>query len=451
MENSLDFLEDIQKYLEASEVDSVKNIIEGMHPADIADIMEQLSLDEAISIYLVMDAELAADAIAHLEDDSQKRLLRNLPSDIIASKVIEHMDSDDATDAISWLSEEKRGEVIGAIDDFEHASDIVNLLKYDEDSAGGLMATELVKVNLNWTVQTCLKEISDQAQEVDEIYYVYVVDDNDILKGVLSLKNLILNSTTKTISDIYEGDIQYVRSSAPSEEVAQVMEKYDLVAIPVVDELGVLQGRITVDDILEVVREEAEKDFQMATGISEDVESSDSILRQVRARIPWLFVGLIGGVFGARVISFFEHHDMNAKLAMFIPLIAAMGGNVGVQSSSIVVQGLAANKIDNNSLLIRLLKELGVALVNAVVLSSLIFGYNLLFSDSFALTLSVSISLFSVIIFASVFGTLVPLLLNKIDIDPALATGPFITTVNDIIGLIIYLIIGTNLFEIFPG
>jgi magnesium transporter len=323
-------------------------------------------------------------------------------------------------------------------------------LNYDENSAGGLMAKELITVNENWSITTCLKEMRKQAEDVDAVYYVYVIDDNKVLKGTLSLKKLLLTPINTKIKNIINEDVIAVKADTPSEEVAHIMNKYDLVALPVVDALNRLIGRITIDDVVDVIREEAERDYQLVSGITKDVESTDSAWILTRARIPWLFIGLFGGILAALVMGNYEVElGLFPQMAFFIPLIAAMGGNVGVQSSSIIVQALASNSMGFESIGRKLFKELGVATLNGIVLSVVIFGYNFIFSDSFALTITVSTALFTVIIFASMFGTFVPLILEKFKIDPALATGPFITTVNDIMGLFIYLMIGKMFFNVF--
>lgn len=438
--------------IEAKKSSDILKMMEPLHPADIAEILEEISLEEARFIYLLLDGEVASDVLMQLQDDDRQKLMNSFSSDIISSQFLHHMDSDDAADILGALSEEKRNDVLGKIEDLERASDIIDLLKYDEDSAGGLMATELVKVNENWTVQTCLKEISRQAEDIDEIYYVYVVDDKSVLKGVLSLKKLILNPTSTIISSIYLDEVISVKTDLSSEEVALVMSKYDLVALPVVDSIGILKGRITIDDAVHVIQEEAEKDFQRATGISEDVESSDGLKLQVRARLPWLLVGMVGGLFGARLIGGFDEAlKLYPELAIFFPLIGAMGGNVGVQASSIVVQGLASHKLLSGGLVSKLLKEFSVALVNGLVISLCILSYNLLMDTSLALTVTVSCAIFGVIILASIFGTLIPLVLDKIKIDPAVATGPLITTFNDILGLLIYLLTASYAFEMLKG
>jgi len=359
------------------------------------------------------------------------------------------MDSDDAADVIADLPDERQEEVLQKIKDIEQAGDIVDLLSYDENTAGGLMGKEIVTVNINDGVEDAISEIRKQVEEVDEIYYVYVVNDDFILKGALSLTKLLLASKKTKIKDIYNNDIISVKADMRAEDVANLSDKYDLVSLPVIDNIGRLLGRITFDDLVDVMREEADKDYQMMSGLTQDVEHSDKVWQLTKARLPWLFIGLIGGIFGALIIGLYEEDlSTNASMAFFIPLIAAMGGNVGVQSSSIVVQGLASGSPGFDSTFKKIIKELSVALINAFVLSLVIFFYNFFFASSIALTITVSVSLFIVIIFASVFGAFVPLALNRFKIDPALATGPFITTANDIIGLLIYLIIGATMFAV---
>jgi magnesium transporter len=384
-----------------------------------------------------------------LPEDEREEFIRLMPGEMIARKVIDNMESDDAADLLSELSEEKQEEVLQSIEDVEQAGDIADLLSYDEDTAGGLMAKELIKVYEDWDVAKCFTEIRRQSEDVYEFYYVYVVDKDDVLIGTVTLKKLIIARTTTRIKNIVDTDIISVKTDTPSDEVANLMKKYDLVSMPVVDAIGRLVGRITIDDVVDVIQEEAEKDYQMISGITEDVEHSDNVFVLTRARLPWLIIGLTGGILGSRVISMHESElKISPEMALFFPLIGAMGGNAGVQSSSIVVQGIAAGTIDLQGIAGKLMKEFSVAIINGLILSGLILAYNLLFSDSFALTITVSIALFSVILFASVFGTFVPLILNKFKIDPALATGPFITTTNDIIGLSIYLAVGRLMYGI---
>jgi len=449
IELTREYVDELRGFIENHDDHSALKMMQDLHHADIAEIFVELNTEEAKYLFLLLDPETASDVLVELEEDDRERFLRVLPPDVIASQFIHYMDSDDAADIIGDLSEEKKQEVLLHLEDMEHAGDIVDLLSYDENTAGGLMAKELIRVNENWGVTTCIREMRKQAVDIDEIYYIYVVNDDNILKGILSLKALLLASASTKVKDIYNADIYSVQTDTPSGEVAQIMEKYDLVVLPVVDSIGRLMGRITIDDVVDVIRDEAEKDYQMASGISADVETTDSPLRLSRARLPWLIIGLIGGIFVAAVIGRFEEDiKINPEMAFFIPLIAAMAGNVGIQSSAIIVQGIASNSLGLESTARKLLKELLVAFTNGLILAGLLFMYNFFFSKNIALTVTVSFSLFAVIIFAALFGTLIPLFLNRLKFDPALATGPFITTMNDIMGLFIYFLMGRILYGI---
>jgi magnesium transporter len=444
-----EFLEELKDLIASKNNELAAKKISDLHAADIAEIYDELNIEQARFIHLTLEDEKGADVLVELEEDVRERFLENLPAETIAKQFIEQMDSDDAADIISELPQEIKEEVLSNLDDVEQAGDIVDLLNYPEDTAGGLMAKELVAVNLNWNILTSIRAIRKQAEEVDEIYNVYVIDDDDVLKGIISIKKLLLIPTSESISTIYDHEITSVKVDTPDEEVANIMDKYDLVSIPVVDSIGRLVGRITIDDVVDVIREEAEKDYQMASGISSDVEPSDKIWVLTKARIPWLLIGLFGGIISALVMGKYEGDIMKyAGLALFVPLINAMAGNVGVQSSAIVVQGLANNSLGLETLSKKLFKELAIGFTNGVICSTLIFVYNLFMSDSYSLTITVSIALFSVILFASVFGSFIPLMLNRFKVDPALATGPFITTINDIFGLFLYLFIGRIMFTI---
>jgi len=445
-----DFLDKLKESIASQDDKIVRELIKELHPADIAEVFDELTIDEAHYVYSKLGKEDAADVLVELEEDVREQFLEHLSSKEIASVFIDNMDSDDAADVIGELPEEKQEEVLSHVSDVEQAGDIVDLLSYDEDTAGGLMATELISVNENWTVSKCMEEIRKQAEDVDDIFFVYVVDDSDMLKGTLPLKKLLIASSDTLIKDICDTDIIMVKTDTKSEEVANIMDKYDLVALPVVDSIGRLKGRITIDDVVDVIKEEAEKDYQMISGISSDVEASDNVFQLTRARVPWLLIGLFGGTLSARVLgNFGDEISLYPAMAFFIPMITATGGNVGIQSSSIIVQGLANKTLGLETTMKKLLKELSVAIVTGLFLGLLAFIYNFLTSDSYALTFSVSTALFSVIIFSSLFGTFVPLALNKIKIDPALATGPFITTTNDVTGLFIYFWIGQIFFSYF--
>ncbi len=443
-----DFIDNLRELIENKNKEQLKEIIEDLHPADIAEIYNELNIEEAQFLYFLLDDDKAADVVTELEEDDRQKFLKSLPSEVIAKRFIDNMDSDDAADIISEFDDDRKQEVLSHMEDVNSAGNIVDLLNYDEGTAGSLMAKELILVKESWDVPTCLRSMRKQAREVDDIYYVYVIDDDDILKGTLSLKKLLLSSPKAKIKDIYNSDVISVIADASSEEVSNIMEKYDLVALPVVDHLGRLLGRITIDDVVDVMREEAEKDYQLASGITEDVEASDSVWRLTRARFPWLAIGLAGGILGSRVVnSFMGNLGDHPQMAIFMPLIAAMGGNVGIQSSAIVVQSLASGDMGIDTPWIKLLKEFSIAIFNATILSLLIFSYNYLIGSDLALTFTVAVAMFSVVIFASLFGTFIPMLLDKINIDPAVATGPFITTLNDIVGMFIYLSIAVYFFS----
>ena len=436
------YIKQIASLIEANNSAELSLIIADLHIADIAEIIDDLSIDNAHFLFDLIEEEKSAPVLVELEDDRLEEILSDLTAKEIAEEVIDNLESDDAADVIGKLPQNKKEEVLALIEDIERASDINDLLTYPEDTAGGLMAKELIKINENWTTIQCLKEMRKQAEDLKEVYTIYVVDDNDKLLGILSLRKLLLIEKATAIKDIIFTDIISVKATEDDEHVANIMNKYDLIALPVVDDLNRLIGRITIDDVMDVAKDEAEKDYQMASGISEDVESSDTAWELTRARLPWLLIGMIGGLLGAKVIGIFDLSGDNFELAFFIPLIAAMGGNIGVQSAAIVVQGLANDSLKMENIFQKLVKELGVGLLNGIICSIIILGTAFSLGYSLALSLTVSISLFAVVVFAAVFGTFIPLALEKYNIDPALATGPFITTVNDVLGLLIYFMIG---------
>jgi len=434
-------IERISKEISKEDTGKLHSLIRDLHVADIAEILEKLPITDAQFLYQFIAEEKSAEILVELDDDLREDFLADLTAKEIAEEVIDNLESDDAADVIGELSEEKQEEVLSHIEDQEYASDISDLLSYAEDTAGGLMAKELIKVNENWNTLQCLREMRKQAEHVKQVHTIYVVDNNDVLLGSMSLRRLLLTETNMAIKEILKTEIISVKAIENDETVANIMNKYDLVVLPVVDDMNHLIGRITIDDVMDVVKEEAEKDYQMASGISEDVEASDSVWALTRARLPWLLIGMIGGLFGAAVIGIFDIRE-NFELAFFIPLIAAMGGNVGVQSAAIVVQGLANESLKMDNIFHKLIKELGVGLLNGIICSLIILVAAFSLNYGMKLSLTVSISLLAVIVFAALFGTFVPLTLEKYEIDPALATGPFITTANDVLGLFIYFWIG---------
>ena len=435
-----ELVSEIEQLIDNQKDSKLNSLLKEVHYADVAEIINELSEDQATYLIKLLESDKTSDVLTELDEDVRESILGNLSSKEIAEE-LEELDTDDAADIIGELPQEIVQEVISEIEDREHAKDIVDLLRYDENSAGGLMAKELVKVRDTWNVLACVKEMRLQAENVTRVYSIYVVDEDDMLMGRLSLKDLLTAKNTALIKDVYIPKVDYVNVNEKPEEVAKIMSKYDLEAIPVIDEIGRLVGRITIDDIVDVIREEADKDYQMAAGISQDVEADDSIWELTRARLPWLILGLFGGAAAAVIMGGFE--EMFRKytiLFLFTPLIAAMAGNVGVQSSAIIVQGLANDDI-KGSIGSRLIKEMLLALLNGVILAMLLLLFTWIWKGDFLTALAISLSLIAVIVVAGFIGTFTPLFLHKRGIDPAIATGPFITTSNDIFGILIYFMI----------
>ncbi|MEO5777934.1 MAG: magnesium transporter [Flavobacterium sp.] len=434
---SKELLEQIELLIQNNNDEELFVLLNDMHHADIAEIFDEIDIDKAIYIFKILDSEITAEILMELEDDVREKILKGLSAKEIAEE-LDELDTDDAADIISELSQSKKEEVISELEDVEHAKDIVDLLRYSETSAGGLMGKEMVKVNENWTVLTCVKEMRIQAENVTRVHSIYVVDDENRLKGRLSLKDLLTTSTKTPISDVYIKKVDYVKVDTPNTEVARVMQKYDLEAIPVVDEMGRLVGRVTVDDILDVIKDEADKDYQMAAGITQDVEAGDSVFEMIKARLPWLLIGMAIELVASLVLKSNETSvQQYSTLIIFVPLLSATAGNIGVQASAIVVQGLANGSLKEFSKNY-LTREITVAMISGTIISAFLFLYHSLMYQQYLVGLAISISIIVVILFAALLGTLVPLFLHKNKIDPAIATGPFITTTNDVFGIMIY-------------
>ena len=432
-----DYLEKVVQLIANKDRIALRQLLKDIHFADIAELLEELNSEEATYLIKSLESEITSEALMELDEDDREKILNRL-SPIEIAKEIEEMDTDDAADVVAELDDHIQKKVIEKIEDEEHASDIVELLTYEEDTAGALMAKELVKVKETWTVASCVREMRRQAENVTRVHSIYVTDKDDKLKGRLSLKDLLTASTKTHISDVYISKVDYVSVDTKDEEVAKIMQKYDLEAIPVVDQKGVLVGRITIDDIVDFIKEEAEKDYQLAAGISQDVEADDNIYELTKARLPWLVLGLFGGLGSVYILQGFDEALSSYPILFFFtPLIAAMAGNVGVQSSAIIVQGLA-NDVVKGSMFHRLIKEVGLALINGSILGLLVVLFGVFVGQDFIVSITIALSMLSVIIIASLIGTFVPIILDRKGIDPAIATGPFITTSNDIFGIFLF-------------
>ena len=439
-------IEELVALIKAQDQEELLPVLEKLYPADIAELFDDLELDEAVYVASLLEPQKKVDVLTELEADVKLKFLDGYTNDKIANDFFAYLDSDDAADILNSMDTTQGKEILRTLEDKEHSKNISSLLKFADNVAGGLMAKELIKVKLNWTVKQCTDEIRLQAEEVSKVYTIYVVDDYDELVGWVSLKAILLAKEKMTVDEIYNDNIIYEYTYTSGEEVASTIQKYDLVALPIVDAFNRLVGRITFDDIIDFVKEEADKDYQMLSGISGGKDTSDTVISNTKARLPWLIVGLAGGIASSLVIGGFEEElTKNVQLALFMPLIMAMAGNVGVQSSSIMVQGLANNSITNSDVWGKLGKELAIAIINGLVCSGLLLGYGYISGNHLDIMMTVSLALLSVILMAAVIGTIVPLALDKLKIDPALATGPFITTSNDLLGLFLYFMIG-NIF-----
>ncbi|MBT29397.1 MAG: magnesium transporter [Thalassobius sp.] len=446
-EPTMDFVKTLSTSVENKDAKNIKAFLKELHAADISIILDRMEADECRYILSLLDKNIGADVISELEEDTQREFLKGFSPEELA-EYMDFTDSDDAADILNRLPVKMKEEVIASMKNKEKVAHITDLLKYNEDCAGGLMAKELIRANINWDIKQCIEEIRRQTKNVEKIFTVYVIDDQGMLKGRVSLKKIILSTDETKIKDICVPELHLVQTYYEKEEVADIMQKYDLEAVPVVNMQGKLLGRITIDDIVDVITEQAEMNQQMMSGISENVEEDDTVWMLSRARLPWLLIGMMGGLLGAQLMGFFEGDlELVPAMAFFIPLITATGGNVGIQSSTLVVQALAnPAAMLGSSAAERLIKVLSVAVINGMAISSVVFCF-IFFFQGIDLAIIVSIALFCVVMLASLMGTITPLFLNKLGINPALASGPFITTANDLLGLAVYFVIARMLLS----
>ena len=432
-----EFRDRFQKALDSRDGQFIRESLTEVNHADITVLLYEFNSEESKYVLSLLSLEIRSKIIKDLDSDARTAFLKIYQRKEI-TEIINQLDSDDAADILNELPIKISEEVIGGLDSVLR-SQVVDLLRYDENVAGGLMAKELIKARSNWSVVQCVEEIRKQAESVTKFYTVFVVDEQDKLLGKVALQDIVISEANKLVADIYEQDVVSVETYLPDTEVAGIMRKYDLESVPVVNVQGQLVGRITIDDIVDVITEQADEDRQLMSGITEDIEEDDTVWKNTRARLPWLLIGIFGGMLSARFMGLFEEQLANVTaIAFFVPLIQATGGNVGIQSSSLVVQSLASGGFEDEGIWQRLTKVLFVALLNGFFLSTLVFGANWLLFGNHQLSLIVSIALFSVVVFASLIGTITPLILNRFGFNPAVASGPFITTINDLLGLTVY-------------
>lgn len=434
-----EFRDRFQEALDQRQSDFIRRTLDDVKPVDITALLSEFRAEEVKYVMDLLPAEVQAEVVRDLDPDERKEFLKAYAtSEIIA--ILNHLASDDTADILNELPVKEREQVLAGLD-AELRTQVTELLRYEENVAGGLMAKELIKARYYWTVVECIEEIRKQAENVNRFYAIYVVDENDVLLGRVALQDLILKDAKTIVGDITEKGGVVAETYFSDKEVADMMQKYDLESIPVVNVQGKLLGRITIDDVVDVITEQAEAERQAMAGISEQVEEDDSVWRNTRARLPWLLIGIFGGLMNAKFMGLFEAELARiTAIAFFTPLIQATGGNVGIQSSSLIVQSLANPDFVDEGLWRRLVKVFFVALLNGVMLAGLVFAANVVLFGEYELSLVVSIALFSVVLFASFIGTITPLFLSKAGFNPALAAGPFITTINDLLGLTVYFV-----------
>ena len=410
----------------------------GLHPADVASALERLDDELLRAVFAELDTETSADVLPHLDEHALELVLADLETPEIANIATE-LESDDAADVVGMLEDERRDEVLSQLE-AEDRRQVEDLLQYTDESAGGIMASELVYLNREKTVADAIELIRQATEEVDEIHNVYVTDGGRRLVGVFPLRNLVLAQPSTRLGDIMEADVVSVSTEMDQEDVAHVFSKYDLVAIPVVDPSGVLVGRITVDDIIDVIHEEADEDISLMAGTREDEFHEESSMRISRIRLPWLIIGAAGGLCSALVMRHFSVSlERVLALAFFVPVITAMGGNVGLQTSTIIVRSMHSERGLSDPVGERLVKEWRVALMNAFVLGAAIWAIVGFWLGSWQLAAVVGGSLAMVILVAATLGAVIPYALRGVGVDPAVAQGPFVTTLNDILGIMVYL------------
>ena len=447
-EFSKEFLERFKLALTDRDDVYIQESLGGVRSADICEILTEIGIEEAKYVFDILSSDIAADVLVELEEDFRVEFMEDFAINEL-SHFIEILDSDDGADLLNELSPQRREEILEEIKNEEKVGHLLDLIRYDEDVAGGLMAKELVKARENWTVKRCIEEIKIQAENVEKIYSVYVVDQQDRLKGRVSLKRILLADDYKKVAEIFEENIISVGIFLEAQEVANIMQKYDLDAVPVVNVRGKLVGRITIDDVVDVITESAEEERQLMSGVTSDIEEDDGVWVISKARLPWLVIGMTGGLIAAQIADYYSGTlNVIARLSLFIPLIMATGGNVGIQSSAIVIQSLAGKNGFNDTLGNRLLKMFYVAMVNGSILSVIVFGAIMLLFKDQLLAITASIALLNVVLLASFMGTITPLLLDRFGINPAIASGPFITTANDLLGLTVYFSIAVFLYNL---
>ena len=432
----------VNKLINTERTQLLKSILEPLKPLEIANILLQLKLKQQLVLLENLDRRTSSEVLNNLQDSPSilGDIVEQISTDRL-SNAIEDMPQDDAADFVGLLDDEKAEALLEELPEKDR-EELTNLLQYDEESAGGLMTPYVVAIHRDQTVAAAIKEIQKFVKkEGFELFYTaYVVDDHDHLIGTIGTTELLLAERHKLIENLMDHEVVAVDQDLDQEEVARIAQEYDLVVVPVIDKHLRLIGRITLDDLVDVIVDEYNEDMGHIAGTGDEEVSETSVLRASGDRLPWLLVGLFGGFLTAIVMSLYENALISLPdVTYFIPLVAALGGSIGIQSSSIVVRGLATGAIQTTDILVRLWKELRVAFLNGIICSFILAGMSWYLTDDVGRAITSGVSLLIVVCFAAVVGSTIPIILKRMNIDPAIATGPFITTTSDIIGIAIYL------------
>lgn len=433
-----ELIDTIEGFIQKNHTQALAKIFDELQPADAADVIEHLAPDERSFIFNLLTSEGAGDVLVEIEPPVQKQILADLDNRFL-SEILQEVDADDAADIIGNLPDGRAADILQTLGS-ELSKELEKLLQYGKDTAGGIMDLEYVSAAEDGTVEDIVKTIREKGKKVKNLYHIWVVDDLKRLTGVVSLKDLFIEAPRRKINEFMNPEVISVDVNMDQEDVARMFKKYDLVTMPVVDANSLLVGRITHDDIIDVIEEEVDEDLSLMTGVIGQEIAEESTLKISRARLPWLITGVFGGIIAAAVINQFETTlQMVIALSFFFPVIMGMGGNTGTQAATIIVRGMATGDIRLVDIYKRLWLELKVAIINGIacgILLGLIVGFWL---SDYSLGAAVSLAGGLIILGSGFTSSAVPFVLKKLNIDPALATGPLITTFNDILGLLIYL------------
>ncbi|UQZ89506.1 magnesium transporter [Deltaproteobacteria bacterium Smac51] len=435
----------LKNFLEDGRENELAEMLASMHPADIAEILNPLDMEDTIKVIALMEVEHASDVLVEMSESSRDQVAAEMPLEKLTELVAE-MDSDDAADIVAELPDDEANKVLAAIEQ-KDAEGVRRLMMYDEETAGGLMQVEMISAKEDETVTHLVERI----REIDDgrdVYFIFIVDNANVLRGQVNMRQLLLAWPDQMMKDLMTFPSLVVRVDEDQEAVAQKFQKYDVQSAPVIDDQGHLLGRITFDDIMDVVHEEMDQDFYRMAGSSEEEVYSSGPAKIATLRMPWLLFNLGGGFITSAILSYFEVAFTNILILVpFVPMVMGLSGAVGSQSATITVRGLAMGRIAEGKVWPNVLREIRISTIIAFSLGIIIaLGSGFLHSAA-RLGLAVGISIVTAIIVSTILGAVIPLLFKALKIDPALASGPVVTSTNDVVSLIIYMGMGTAILS----